>query len=77
MFTDFGDCVILAYADGSPGVMQLLQHLAAQGMGDAGGMHGAFPPNLPPQLASLMQVCMQSYYPLSSIRSVQFAQLCG
>ncbi len=39
-------------------VLQVLQHLAAQGMGDVGGMHGPFLPNIPPQLASLMQVCL-------------------
>jgi hypothetical protein len=44
------------------GVLQLLQHIAAQGMGDVGGMHGAFPPNIPPQLAGLMQVC-HPYHP--------------
>lgn len=48
-------------------MLQLLQHLAAQGMGDTGGMHGAFPPNLPPQLASLMQVCLQALSPLSRL----------
>lgn len=38
-------------------MLQLLQYLAAQGMGDPMGLHAPFPPNLPPQLAGLMQVC--------------------
>lgn len=47
-------------------MLQLLQHIAAQGMGDVGGMHGAFPPNIPPQLAGLMQVC-HPYQPCISV----------
>ncbi|BDA48420.1 probable nuclear receptor corepressor 1 at N-terminal half [Coccomyxa sp. Obi] len=64
---------------GPPPPLGLLQHLAAQGMGDAGGMHGAFPPNLPPQLASLMQAQAQQQQPPppNPMQALHFMQQMG